>query len=402
MIERAYLQELIKRINEPRKFIQVLYGPRQVGKTTLALQILSKISVETVYETADTVGAADTKWLQTVWETARMKLKISDAQEMVLIIDEIQKIDNWSEIVKKLWDEDSRSGTNIKVILLGSSSLLIQKGLTESLAGRFEKTYISHWSFSEMQSAFDWDINQYIFFGGYPGAASLIDDEKRWKSYIIDSLIETSISKDILMLTQVNKPALLKRLFEIGANYSGQILSFTKILGQLFDAGNSTTLSHYLSLLSNCGLLDGLEKFSGSMVKRKGSSPKFQVYNNALISAYLKTTFLQTLQTPDLWGRIAESAVGTHLLNRSITENYKLYYWREGDAEVDFVIEYDDKILGLEVKSGVSIANKGISKFLNQYPTAQTIFVGAGGISIEDFLKTNPVELISVFSKKHF
>jgi predicted AAA+ superfamily ATPase len=245
-----------------------------------------------------------------------------------------------------------------------------------------------------MQSAFDWNVNQYIFFGGYPGAASLIEDEKRWKTYIIDSLIETSISKDILMLTQVNKPALLKRLFEIGANYSGQILSFTKILGQLFDAGNSTTLSHYLSLLSNCGLLDGLEKFSGSIVKRKGSSPKFQVHNNALISAYLKTNFLQTLQTPDLWGRITESAVGTHLLNKSITENYKLFYWREGDAEVDFVIEYDNKILGIEVKSGISTANKGISKFLHQYPAAKTIFVGAGGISIEDFLKINPVELL--------
>ena len=394
MIERAYLHELIKRINEPRKFIQVLYGPRQVGKTTLALQLLSKVSAETVYESADTVIAADVQWLQAVWETARVKLKISNTKEMVLVIDEIQKINNWSEIVKKLWDEDCKSGTNIKVILLGSSSLLIQKGLTESLAGRFEKTYVSHWSFSEMRSAFDWNVNQYIFFGGYPGAAFLIEDEKRWKAYIIDSLIETSISKDILMLTQVNKPALLKRLFEIGANYSGQILSFTKILGQLFDAGNVTTLSHYLSLLSNCGLLDGLEKFSGSLVKRKGSSPKFQVHNNALISAYLKTDFLQTLQTPDLWGRIAESAVGTHLLNNSITENYKLYYWREGDAEVYFVIEYGEKILGLEVKSGVSIANKGISKFLNQYPAAKTIFVGTGGISIEDFLKINPIELL--------
>jgi len=394
MIERVYLQHLIKRINEPRKFIQVVYGPRQVGKTTLVLQLLSKITTESIYETADTITAADAKWLQTVWETARIKLKLSNAQELVLVIDEIQKIDNWSETVKKLWDEDSKTKSNIKVILLGSSSLLIQKGLTESLAGRFEKTYIGHWAFTEMQSAFGWNINQYIYFGGYPGAAPLIEDEKRWKTYIIDSLIETSISKDILMLTRVDKPALLKRLFELGTNYSGQILSFTKILGQLFDAGNTTTLSHYLSLLSNCGLLGGLEKFSGNIVKKRASSPKFQVYNNALITAYLKTNFLQTFQKPDLWGRIAESAVGTHLIGKSISENYKLYYWRNGDYEVDFVIEYGEKLLGLEVKSGISTANKGISKFLTQYPSAKAIFIGTGGISIEEFLKVNPVDLL--------
>jgi predicted AAA+ superfamily ATPase len=289
---------------------------------------------------------------------------------------------------------DTLAGRNLKVVLLGSSRLLLQQGLTESLAGRFEKTYIGHWSFAEMELAFGWDINQYIYFGGYPGAATLIDDEKRWKSYIIDSLIETSISKDVLMLTRVDKPALLKRLFEMGAGYSGQILSFTKILGQLLDAGNTTTLSHYLSLLSNCGLLHGLEKFSNTIVKKRSSSPKFQVYNNALISAYLKTDFLQTLQQPDLWGRIAESAVGTHLLKMSISENYKLYYWREGDCELDFVIEYGEKVLGIEVKSGVSILNKGIGKFLTQYPAAKTIFVGIGGISVEDFLRINPIELL--------
>jgi len=393
MIERVYFQSLMNRMNEPRKFIQVIYGPRQVGKTTMVLQLLSKIETESVYETADMIVAANSKWLQTIWETARIKLKLSGKKELILVIDEIQKVDNWSETVKKLWDEDSRTGNNLKVILLGSSSLIIQKGLTESLAGRFEKTNLPHWSFSEMQSAFGWDINQYIFFGGYPGAASLISEEKRWKSYIVDSLIETSISKDILMLTRVDKPALLKRLFEIGANYSGQILSFTKILGQLQDAGNTTTLSHYLSLLSNCSLLGGLEKFSGSVVKKRNSSPKFQIYNNALLSAYLKTNFLQTLQEPDLWGRVAESAVGAHLLGKSISENYKLYYWREGDYEVDFVIEYGEKILGIEVKSGVSTANKGIAKFLCQYPTAKTIFVGTNGISFEDFLKTNPVDL---------
>jgi predicted AAA+ superfamily ATPase len=393
MVEREYLQGLEKRMNEPRKFIQVLFGPRQVGKTTMILQLLEKITVESMYETADTVTAADAQWLVTVWNTARSRLHLTNNKEIILVVDEIQKIDNWSETVKKLWDEDTRNKTNIKVILLGSSSLLIQQGLTESLAGRFEKTYIGHWSFAEMQAAFGWNLDQYIYFGGYPGAASLIEDEVRWKSYIIDSLVETSISKDILMLTRVDKPALLKRLFELGASYSGQILSYTKILGQLLDAGNSTTLAHYLELLSHSGLLGGIEKFSGSVVKKRGSSPKFQVHNNALISAYLKTNFTATRQEPDLWGRITESAVGTHLIANLRPGGYKLYYWREGNFEVDFVLEYGGKVLGLEVKSGSLTNTKGIEKFKKLYPEARVIFVGTGGIPLEDFFRINPVEL---------
>jgi predicted AAA+ superfamily ATPase len=214
-----------------------------------------------------------------VWDSARLLLKASGATEFLLVIDEIQKIDNWSEVVKQQWDKDTRENTNIKVILLGSSRLLIQKGLSESLAGRFETLYLGHWPYPEMQEAFGWSIEQYVYFGGYPGSAMLINDEERWKNYIKDSLIETSISKDILMLTRIDKPALLKRLFELGCLYSGQILSYTKIIGQLQDAGNATTLANYLKLLSDCGLLGGLDKYAGDIIRKRGSSPKFQVYN---------------------------------------------------------------------------------------------------------------------------
>lgn len=393
MYERSYLKQVKSRILEPRKFIQVILGPRQVGKTTMVNQLLSQLSISYVSESADAISATNSAWLMQVWETARLKMKASGANEYLLVIDEIQKIDNWSEVVKQQWDRDTRENVNIKVIILGSSRLLIQKGLTESLAGRFETFYLGHWSFTEMQSAFGWSIEQYIYFGGYPGSALLINDEERWKSYIKDSLIETSISKDILMLTRVDKPALMKRLFELGCLYSGQILSYTKIIGQLEDAGNTTTLSNYLKLLSDCGLLGGLEKYAGSIIRKRSSSPKFQVYNNALLTSQDKKSYSTTIVNPKLWGRLVESSVGAHLLNHSISERYNLNYWREGNNEVDFIIEKGDKVIGLEVKSGASADNKGMAIFNEKFHPDKILLVGTGGIPYEEFLKINPKDI---------
>lgn len=393
MFERPYLKLVKVRIEEPRKFIQVILGPRQVGKTTMVNQLLSQLSIPNIYESADAIAASNSAWLMQVWETARLRMKASGAKEYLLVIDEIQKIDNWSEVVKQQWDKDTREGGNIKVILLGSSRLLIQKGLTESLAGRFETFYLGHWSFAEMESAFDWTIEQYIYFGGYPGSASLIGDEERWKSYIKDSLIETSISKDILMMTRVDKPALLKRLFEIGCLYSGQILSYTKITGQLQDAGNTTTLANYLRLLSDCGLLGGLEKYAGSAIRQRSSSPKFQVYNNALLTSQDEESYSTAVVNPKLWGRLVESSVGAHLLNHSISEKYNLYYWREGNNEVDFILEKGEKVIGLEVKSGASADNAGMGVFNEKFHPRKILLVGTGGIPYEEFLKINPKEL---------
>ena len=393
MFERLYLKSVKSRIEESRKFIQVILGPRQVGKTTMVTQLLSQISIPNLYESADAISATNSAWLMQVWESARLRLKASEAPEFLLVIDEIQKIDNWSEVVKQQWDKDTRENVNIKVILLGSSRLLIQKGLTESLAGRFETLYLGHWSYPEMQEAFGWDIQQYIYFGGYPGSATLINNEERWKNYIKDSLIETSISKDILMLTRVDKPALLKRLFELGCLYSGQILSYTKIIGQLQDAGNTTTLANYLKLLSDCGLLGGLDKYSGDIIRKRGSSPKFQVYNNALITSQSNDTYEKTIINSELWGRLVESSVGTHLINHSISERYNLYYWRDGNYEVDFVLEKGDKIIGLEVKSGMKAENAGMSVFAERFNHQKVLLVGTGGIPYDEFLKINPKEL---------
>lgn len=393
MYERSYLKQIKSRMEEPRKFIQVILGPRQVGKTTMVNQLLSQLPIPYTNESADAISATNSAWLMQAWETARLKMKASGVSEYLLVIDEIQKIDNWSEVVKQQWDKDTREKVNIKVILLGSSRLLIQKGLTESLAGRFEAFYLGHWSFAEMEAAFGWSIEQYIYFGGYPGSATLINDEERWKNYIKDSLIETSISKDILMLTRIDKPALLKRLFELGCLYSGQILSYTKIIGQLQDAGNTTTLANYLKLLSDCGLLGGLEKYAGSVIRQRSSSPKFQVYNNALLTSQNDETYSTTIVNPKLWGRLVESSVGAHLLNHAVSERYNLYYWREGNNEVDFILEKGNKVIGLEVKSGASAENEGMAIFNEKFHPAKVLLVGTGGIPYEDFLKINPKEL---------
>jgi uncharacterized protein len=394
IIERHHKKKLITRLtNEPRHFIQVVYGPRQVGKTTLIGQIMKDLSIPCHFAPADQISSGRNTWISTQWEIARIMIGQTGAKEGILIIDEIQKLENWSETVKKEWDDDTWKGINLKVVLLGSSRLLLQKGLTESLAGRFETIYMEHWSFTEMQEAFDFDLTEYIWFGGYPGAAVLKDDECRWKRYITDSLIETSISRDVLMLTRVDKPALLRNLFELGCRYSGQIFSFTKIIGQLQDAGNTTTLSHYLNLLDTAGLLGGIEKFSPSVVRQRSSSPKFQVHNTALMSAFSQLTLAETLLHPEIWGRWIESVVGMHLINQGRQEGISLYYWRERADEVDFVIQFRGKTTGIEVKSSSGIAKKGTDAFQKKFSPEKILLVGRSGIPVDQFLKINPADL---------
>jgi hypothetical protein len=381
-------------MEEPRKFIQVIFGPRQVGKTTLVNQMVKKYSFGSLVVSADAIDAYNTYWLEQQWELARIKLTQSGGEEFLLVVDEIQKIDNWSEKVKSLWDQDTKNNLPLKVIVLGSSRLLIQQGLTESLAGRFETTFMSHWSYSEMLAAFGWNEKQYVYFGGYPGAASLISDQQRWKQYVRESLIETSISKDILMLTRVDKPALMKRLFELSCTYSGQILSYNKMLGQLRDAGNTTTLSHYLTLLSTAGLVTGIEKYSSNIIRKKSSSPKFQVYNTALISALSNESFEDALQNPAFWGRLVESAVGVHLLNHSVSGDFALTYWREGNDEIDFVIE-QKKLIGIEVKSGAVHNTSGMAAFKKKFNPDKLVVIGNTGLPLQEFLLMKPEELFS-------
>ncbi|MDB5232023.1 MAG: ATP-binding protein [Chitinophagaceae bacterium] len=391
MFQRSYLQPLLSRVREPRRFIQVIIGPRQVGKTTLVLQLKEQCRLPARFVSADAIADSNVTWLEQEWEISRTLSRKEGSS--LLIIDEIQKIHKWSETVKALWDTDTREKMDVKVFLLGSSRLLLQQGVTESLAGRFESTYMGHWSYSEMEEAFGWTAEEYAWFGGYPGSADLVRDEKRWKNYVQQSLIETSISKDILMLTRVDKPALMRRLFELGCLYSGQVLSYTKMLGQLGDAGNTTTLSHYLELLDTAGLVAGIEKYAGKAIRKRSSSPKFQVHNTALISAQMPEFYGEIKQQPAGWGRIVESAIGAHLLNHALSEGYALNYWREGNEEVDFVLEKKGKLVGLEVKTSGALNTKGMTAFKNHFNPHKILLIGPSGLPWQELLTLNPATL---------
>jgi len=374
-------------MSEARRFIQVLAGPRQVGKTTLARQLMTSLAQTMHFASADALASEDRQWIRQQWETVRLKMAQNGSEEGLLILDEVQKVSGWSEVVKALWDEDSANQLALKVIILGSSPLLVQRGLTESLAGRFEVIPVRHWSFKEMRDAFGMSLDEFIYFGGYPGAAGLIHDEQRWRNYIVDSLIETTISRDILLMTQVNKPALLRQLFFLGCNYSGQILSYQKIVGQMQDAGNTTTLAHYLELLAGAGMLCGISKYAGQQVRQRGSSPKFQVVNMALMSALSKRNYEALHSDPELWGRWVESAVGAYLMNSSIEHGFELFYWRDRGREVDFIVRHKGRLLAIEVKSHKrQTALPGMDAFVKAFHPEKVLLVGGDGVDIKLFL----------------
>lgn len=394
-IRRLHLEKIRTRMAEKRRFLQVIAGPRQVGKTTTIRQWLSEKTMPAIFVTADNQQAGSNSWIGQQWQAARLQMQAGNYSEFALIIDEVQKIEDWSEAVKKEWDADSQSGLNLKIILLGSSRLLLQQGLTESLAGRFELIPMLHWTFKEMQEAFDFTEEQFAWFGGYPGPAELIADERRWKDYMINSIIEPSISRDILMLTRINKPALLRQTFELGCMYSGQQLSYNKMIGQLQDAGNTTTLANYLNLLGEAGLLQGLQKYSGSAVTTRNTSPKLQVYNNALITAYTQQPLAQVMLDPVAWGRWVENIVGTHLLNASREQGFEIWYWREGNYEIDFILKQGTKLVAIEVKAGNRLKSSGLTAFEKQYGECKKLLVGMDGFTWKDFIKINPALLFN-------
>jgi predicted AAA+ superfamily ATPase len=381
---RSQTDLLASRLAEPRRFLQVVAGPRQVGKSTLVEQVTGALDLPVRYVSADEPTLRGGDWIAQQWEAVRLEAGKSAA---VLVLDEIQKIPDWSETVKRLWDEDTRAKRPLKVVLLGSAPLLLAQGLTESLAGRFELLHVPHWSLAEMHEAFGWSLEDYLYFGGYPGAAPLVSEPARWTRYVADSLIETSIARDVLLLSRVDKPALLRRLFELGCRYSGQVLSYTKMVGQLQDAGNTTTLAHYLELLAGAGMLCGLQKYAGDAARSRGSSPKLQVLNTALMSALSGLTPEEARADREFRGRLVESAVGAHLANAAAGGVCKLYYWRDKNQEVDFVVEAGRRLIAVEVKSGrAPQAHPGSAAFAKAFKVHRSLLVGGDGISVEDFL----------------
>jgi predicted AAA+ superfamily ATPase len=388
VFRRPVFELLAERMHEPRRFLQVLAGPRQTGKTTLAQQVLQASGLPTHYASADEPGLKGSAWLAGQWEVGREGCRASGRKRAALLaLDEIHKIAGWSETVKRLWDEDTAARLPLRVLLLGSSPLLIQAGLAESLAGRFELLPVTHWSFGEMRDAFGWSLERYLVHGGYPGAAPLVRSPARWSRYLLDSLIETTIARDVLLMTRVDKPALLRQLFVLGCRHSGEILSYNKMLGQLHDAGNTTTLAHYLGLLSAAGMVTGLSKHSGSAVRQRSSSPKLLVLNTALMTAALISEPDGARMDPAFRGRLVESAVGAHLVNSAAGSSIEVLYWREGAQEVDFVLRRGERIVAIEVKSGWPRDNlPGLEAFTRRFAPTRVLLVGPGGIPVDQFL----------------
>ena len=386
MYKRSIYHTIIKRLEEHRMFIQVVMGPRQIGKSTVVKQVLDDLGKPYLLYSADTIPSTSPKWISECWANARLQMRAQQLEEMILVIDEVQKLKNWSEYVKKEWDADSLNHINLKVILLGSSRVLLEKGLAESLMGRYEEIRMSHWSYPEMREAFNMSLEQYIYYGGYPGAAQLIEDEERWANYVNGAIIDATINKDILMDSPISKPALLRQTFELSVAYSGKILSLTKMLGALQDAGNTVTLAGYLNLLGDSGLVTGLQKFSVDMAHKRASIPKYQVYNNALLSVLSGLSFKEAVTDSKRWGQFFESAIGAYIISEAFVHRFEVYYWREGNDEVDFVLKKNQKIVAIEVKSNGETKTTGMERFHKLFNPLATIVVGENGIQPELFL----------------
>lgn len=393
MYIRAEYQTIKNRLEEPRKFIQVVMGARQIGKSTVVRQVLKDLDAPFKLYSADNVPATNSAWISDCWSAVRSLKQSNGWDSAILVIDEIQKIANWSETVKKEWDSDTFNDINIKVLLLGCSRVLLEKGLSESLAGRFEEIRMSHWSYTEMRDAFGLSLDQYVFFGGYPGAVSLIGDEERFQQYIQSAIIEATINKDILMDTPVGKPALLKQTFELGSAYSGELLSLNKMLGSLQDAGNTTTLAGYINLLGESGMLCGLQKYSIDQARRRASIPKFQVYNNALKTVYCGLTFEQAITDRRAWGHIFESGIGAYLVSQAFVRRFEVFYWRERNDEVDFILRKNKSAVAIEIKSNAEKRTAGLDKFKELFNPIASFVVGDGGIAAKEFFNMDLMKL---------
>ncbi|WP_419163866.1 ATP-binding protein [Candidatus Palauibacter sp.] len=390
--------------------IVAITGPRQTGKTTIARQGRSRLEAAgrrcwyvplddptpdeseapgllAGVDAIPTGSARDEQWLVGTWERARRAAERLD-RGLVLVLDEIQHIPGWSNVVKGLWDGDRRAKRKLRVVILGSAPWQMLTGLNESLAGRFTPMPATHWSLGEMALAFDLTVDEYVYFGGYPGALPAGPGSERlvaWRDHIACAIVAPVIERDIVGLTRVTKPALMRQLMDLAPRYSGQLMSYNKLLGQLQDAGNTTTLARYLNLLSDAGLVTGLSRYTPAPHLGRASSPKLNVLDTALMTAPSGYTFEEARADRSYWGRLVESAVGAHLHNTRATAT-RLHFWRDPPHEVDFVVARGPHLLGIEVKSGNSSKASGLDAFADRFPDAGTLVVGTGGIPLNEFL----------------
>ena len=413
--QRAQVATLLSRLREEPRRIIALSGPRQSGKTTIVRQALARLGQEDrvrgLYFAADepapdfgglptaptartssimTPGRLpvvpneplDARWIVRRWEWARAEA--DSTGRAVLVLDEVQRAPQWSTPVKGLWDRDRMEGRRLHVVVLGSAPLLMQSGLSESLVGRTEPLPVPHWSLAEMAAAFGFGLDEFLFFGGYPGTADLIHDLSSWRRTVADFITRT-VERDVASMSRVDRPALLRNLFDAAAAYSAQPVTLRTLLGELDSRENAGTIARYLELLESAELIVGLRKHRGEPVIRR-SPPKLVVLNTALVTAPAVRTFEGARADRSYWGRIVESAVGAHL-HQTRSPGIHLGYWRDDRREVDFVLRAEGRVLGIEVKSGRPRGGYfGLEAFRARFPRARTLLVGEGGVEVADFL----------------
>ncbi len=377
LVHLPFITKLDQNLIKSPNFIQIIIGPRQVGKTTSILDYLKRKHHNNYhFHSADTLSG-NISWVSQIWHQARNEKKL-------LVIDEVQKIENWAEIIKKLWDEEQREKKPIRCVLLGSSSLDLQVGLSESLTGRFQLNFAYQWSFAESKEGYGLNFEEYLKFGGYPASYQLRDDPIQWRSYIRHSILDTVIEKDILIHHKVKSAALFRQAFDLLISYPAQEISFTKLLGQLQNKGNTDLIKGYIQLFEGAFLLKALNKFSLNQLRKRNSSPKIL----PLCPAFSYVAEMEEYNS-EMKGHVFESLVGSILLRTGLD----LYYWREGQYEVDFVLNYGKKIWAIEVKSGRKRKMQGLNQFIKKFPNAIPVI-----ITLENYheLEAQPLKLLNL------
>ncbi|MBI2376975.1 MAG: ATP-binding protein [Deltaproteobacteria bacterium] len=365
---------LAERLEEPAPGrIQLLAGPRQVGKTTLLLELVERFSELAVYAAADEPGSA----LPGFWERllARAEQTCADQGRAILLLDEAHLLADWAPRLKGAWDRFRRIKAKVHVVASGSSSLHLARGSRESLAGRFELLTLTHWSARSMADVFglkgEEAAEAVVRAGSYPGAFHLLDDPARWSAYVRDAILEPAIGRDILALTSVRRPALLRQIFAVAASSPAQILSLQKIQGQLQDSGALETIACYLQLLEDAFLVAALPKFSAQPRRQRAAPPKLVTLNNALLAAVSSTGPVR--DDPARFGAWVENACLAHAWNAG----QRVSYWREEPLEVDGVVEGSWGKWAIEVKTADLRPSelRGLLELTLRYPKYKPLVV---------------------------
>jgi predicted AAA+ superfamily ATPase len=397
-------QLLLTRLQEPAPGrIQLLTGPRQVGKTTLLLEIASQFGDAAIYAAGDEPDAALPGFWERRWTDAEARAQRGTA---VLLLDEIHHLSDWAKRLKGYWDRQHRRRTPIHVVATGSSALRVTTGSRESLAGRFERMVLSHWSAASLASAFQLSAREaalnLVQFGSYPGAVELNGDPARWRAYLRDAVIEPAIGRDLLALGAIRRPALLRQVFAVAAGSPAQIVSLQKLQGQLQDKGALETVAHYLALLQDAYLVAPLERFSTRTDRRRAAPPKLVTLNNALLSAMHPDGPPDPAREPERFGFWVENAC----LAFGVNQGQRVTYWREEPLEIDAVFEGSWGEWAIEVKTGRFDAQalKGLLEFCRRNPKVTPLVIsapgdeeiarrhGISGVSWEDFLVSGPAQ----------